>query len=54
MASYNMTVSYISGIDVSDALEDIVVQLREARTMTEERKRMRDGFPTTVPRQTAS
>ncbi len=40
MASYNMTVSYISGIDVSDALEDIVVQLREARTMTEERKRM--------------
>ena len=40
MTAYNMALSCENGLDVSDALEDIVLQLREARNMTEERKRM--------------
>lgn len=40
MTAYNMALSCENGLDVSDALEDIIVQLREARNLTEERKRM--------------
>ena len=40
MTTYNMANAFISGIDVTDAIEDIIVQLREARTLSEERKRM--------------
>lgn len=40
MTAYNMTNSFISGMDVTDAIEDIIVQLREAKTISEERKRM--------------
>lgn len=40
MTVYNMANSFISGMDVTDALEDILLQLREARTLSEERRRM--------------
>lgn len=40
MTTYNMANAFISGIDVTDAIEDVIVQLREARTLSEERKRM--------------
>ncbi len=38
--SYNIALAAESGINVSSAVEDILIQLREARTLVEERKRM--------------
>ncbi len=40
MAVYNIAASFSSGIDVTGALEDIMMQLREARMISEERKRL--------------
>lgn len=40
MASYNIASAFASGIDVTGALEDIMMQLREARMISEERKRL--------------
>lgn len=40
MAAYNIAVAFSKGIDVTGALEDIMMQLREARMISEERKRL--------------
>jgi len=40
MLSYNIALAAESGINISSAVEDILIQLREARTLVEERKRM--------------
>lgn len=40
MLAYNIGLAAESGINVSCAVEDILIQLREARTLVEERKRM--------------
>jgi len=40
MASYNISAAFISGLDVTSALEDIMIQLREAKSLAEERKRL--------------
>lgn len=38
--SYNIALAAERGINISSAIEDILIQLREARTLIEERKRM--------------
>jgi Flp pilus assembly protein TadB len=40
MLSYNIALAAESGMNISSAVEDILIQLREARTLVEERKRM--------------
>jgi len=40
MLAYNIGLAAESGINVSSAVEDILIQLREARTLVEERKRL--------------
>jgi len=40
MLANNIMIASVKGIDVSTALEDILIQLREARTIAEERKRL--------------
>ena len=40
MAAYNMAIAFAEGIDVSNALEDLVQQIAEARKLAEERKRL--------------
>lgn len=40
MLSYNISLAAESGINISSAVEDILIQLREARTLVEERKRL--------------
>jgi len=40
MLSYNIGLAAAEGTDIMPALEDILIQLREARTLQEERKRM--------------
>lgn len=40
MLAYNIGLAAESGMNVYNALEDILIQLREARTLVEERKRM--------------
>jgi len=40
MLSYNIELAAESGMNISNAVEDILIQLREARTLVEERKRM--------------
>lgn len=40
MLSYNIGLAAESGMNISSAVEDILIQLREARTLVEERKRM--------------
>lgn len=39
-AAYNMAQAAASGINVSESLEDLLIQLREARSLAEERKRL--------------
>lgn len=40
MLAYNINLAAVNGINVSRGLEDILIQLREARTLVEERKRL--------------
>lgn len=40
MLSHNIGIAAENGINISSGIEDILIQLREARTLTEERKRM--------------
>lgn len=40
MLSYNIELAAEKGINISSAVEDILIQLREARTLIEERKRI--------------
>lgn len=40
MLAHNIETAAIRGIDVSHAVEDILIQLREARTIAEDRKRL--------------
>ena len=40
MAAYNMALAFTEGIDVSNALEDLMQQITEARKLAEERKRL--------------